>query len=145
MLPPPGRGTRRGGGQREGCFYIQPIDNRFKLVFELCLHIDELPLLKYLLQRLGIGRISVKEKTVSYIVSKKEDLLKIFSIFDSLNTSKNLNYQIFRQAFYLYYNRDSKGVSMELHQKVMDLKNQMNKKRIDFNPLKGHSINITHY
>lgn len=135
----------RGFVDAEGCFYIHPIDNHFKLVFEFCLHLDELPLLKYLLQRLGIGRIYVKKKTVNYIISKKEDLLKFFSFFDSLNTSKNLNYQNFKQAFYLYHNRGPKGVSTELREKVMGLKNEMNKKRINFNPLKGHSINITSY
>lgn len=41
----------RGLIDAEGCFYIQPIDNHFKFVFEFCLHIYELPLLKYLLQR----------------------------------------------------------------------------------------------
>lgn len=41
---------------------------------------------------------------------------KIFSILDkqSLNTSKNLNYIMLRQAYDLYFNRESIKVSMEL-------------------------------
>lgn len=135
----------RGFVDAEGCFLIQTVGNGFKLVFTLCLHKDEIPLLNYLAQRLGVGFISVREKSVSYTVSSKGDLLKIFSIFDkqSLNTSKNLNYIMLRQAYDLYFNRESIKVSMELRKKMMDLKNQMNKKRIDFNQTKGHSINIT--
>jgi len=111
------------------------------------LHKDEISLLKYIAQRLGIGNISVREKTVSYTVSSKNHLLKIFSIFDkrSLNTSKNLNYILFRQAYDLYFNRESFKVSTELRSKIIDLKNQMNKKRIEFNQPQDHFIHITRY
>jgi hypothetical protein len=111
------------------------------------LHKDETPLLKYIAQRLGVGNISVKGDTVNFTVISKVDLLKIFSIFDkrSLNTSKNLNYIIFRKAYDLYFNRESIKVSLELREKLIELKDQMNKKRIDFNQPKGHSINITPY
>ena len=131
----------------EGNFFIQIIENRFKLIFTLCLHKDETPLLKYVAQRLGVGNLSVGEKAVSYTISSKNDLLKIFSIFDKrpFNTSKNLNYIIFRQAYDLYFNRESIKVSTELQKIMIDLKNQMNKNRIDFNQPKGHSIHITHY
>ncbi len=137
----------RGFVDAEACFLIQTVGSRFKFVFTLCLHKDEIPLLKYLAQRLGVGNLSVREKSVSYTVSSKDELLKIFSIFDkrSLNTSKNLNYIMLRQAYDLYFNRESIKVSMELRKKMIDLKNQMNKKRIDFNQTKGHSINITRY
>lgn len=137
----------RGFVDAEGNFFIQIIENRFKLIFTLCLHKDETPLLKYVAQRLGVGNLSVGEKAVSYTISSKNDLLKIFSIFDKrpFNTSKNLNYIIFRQAYDLYFNRESIKVSTELQKIMIDLKNQMNKNRIDFNQPKGHSIHITHY
>jgi len=137
----------RGFVDAEGCFLIQVVQNRFKLVFVLCLHRDELPLLEYLAQRLGVGGISIREKTVSYTVSSKEDLARIFIILDKrpLNTSKNLNYAVLRQAYDLYFNRESVKVSMELHKKMTDLKNQMNKNRTDFNQPKDHSIHITRY
>ena len=110
------------------------------------MHKDEYPLLKYVAQRLGFGSLSVGEKSVNYTVSSKDDLLKIFSILDkrSLNTSKNLNYIVFRKAYDLYFNREFK-VSLELREKLIELKDQMNKNRIDFNQPKGHSIYITPY
>jgi hypothetical protein len=98
-------------------------------------------------KKLGVGRLSVKEKYVDYIVSTKEDLLQIFSIFDKryLNTSKILNYILFRKAYDLYFNRESIKVSLELRETLMKLKGQMNKNRKDFNPPKDHYINITPY
>jgi len=56
-----------------------------------------------------------------------------------------LNYIAFRQAYDLYFNRESIKVSSELHQEMTSLKNQMNKKRIDFNQPEGHFIKITSY
>ena len=137
----------RGFVDGEGSFFIQTVQNGFKLVFTLCLHKDETPLLKYIAQRLGVGYISVGKRAVSYTISSKNELLKIFSILDkqSLNTSKNLNYIIFRQAYDLYFNRKSVKVSEELRERMIDLKNQMNKNRIDFNQPKDHSVHISPY
>ena len=96
---------------------------------------------------MGVGNISIKNNTVNYTVSSKDALLKIFNVFDkrSLNTIKNLNYIMLRQGYDLYFNRKSLKVSKELREEILDLKNQMNKKRIDFNQPKGHFINITRY
>jgi hypothetical protein len=137
----------RGFVDAEGNFFIQIIDNRVRFIFSLCLHKDENPLLKYIAQRLGVGSLSVREKSVNYTVTNKDDLAKIFGIFDkrSFNTSKNLNYIVFRQAYDLYFNRESTKVSMELRKKIIDLKNQMNKNRTDLNQPEGHSIHITPY
>lgn len=90
----------RGFIDAEGCFAIQRIDNRFRLIFTLCLHIDETPLIKYIAQRLGVGTFSLRESSVNYTVSSKDALLVIFGILDKrpLNTCKNLNYMMFRQA-----------------------------------------------
>jgi hypothetical protein len=130
-----------------GTFFIQTVENRFKLVFTLCLHKDETPLLKYIAQRLGVGNLSVKDNSVSFTVSSRGALLHIFNIFDKrpLNTSKNLNYILFRKAYDLYFNRESIKVPVELRMEILNLKNQMNKKRTDFNQPEGHSINITRY
>jgi len=137
----------RGFVDAEGSFFIQILDNRFKFIFALCLHKDETSLIKYITQRLGVGNISIRDKSVNYTLSSKGDLLNIFSIFDirPLNTSKNLNYILFRQAYDLYFNRESLKVTMEQRKVIINLKDQMNKKRIDFNQPKGHSIDITHY
>lgn len=80
-------------------------------------------------------------------MSSKSDLLVIFAIIDkrSLNTSKNFNYVMFRKAYDLYFNRGVIKVSPELKETVKELKDKMNKNRIDFNQPEGHSINITPY
>lgn len=131
----------------EGCFFIQSQGNSFKFMFIISLHKDEYPLLEYVKQRLGVGGISVGKESASYTVTSKADLLKILTIMDkrSLNTSKNLNYIMFRKAYDLYFNRESIKVSIELREKLIGLKDQMNKKRIEFNQPKDHSINITPY
>lgn len=143
----------RGFVDAEGSFFIQILDNRFKFIFTLCLH-KERPFIKYITQRLGVGNISIRDKSVNYTLCSKSDLLKIFSIFyiRPLNTTKNFNYILFRQGYDLYFNRESLKVTMKLRKVIINLKDKMNKKRIDFNqpppPLlrKGaHSINITHY
>lgn len=135
----------RGFVDAEGCFFIQTLDNRFKFVFTINLHKDEYPLLKYLAEKLGVGNVYLREKYVNYTVSSKGDLLKIFAVLGELNTSKNLNYIMFKKAYDLYFNRESLKVSVELRERLIELKNQMNKNRIDFNQPKGHSINITPY
>lgn len=136
----------RGFVDSKGCFSLQPIDNRFKFIFTLCLHKDEAPLLEYIGQKLGIGQVFIKKDTVNYTVIRKVDLLKIFSILDKkpLNTSKHLNYIMFRQGYDLYFNRESNKVSKEIFEQLFNLKNQMNKKRIEFDRL-GDPINITAY
>ena len=68
----------------EGNFLIQSVENRFKLVFTLCLHIDEAPLLYYIAQRLGVGNISVRDKTVIFTVISKD----VKSTFYSMHTGK---------------------------------------------------------
>lgn len=77
----------RGFIDAEGNFLIQIVQNRFKLVFTLCLQKDETPLVKYIAERLGVGNISVgrrpRDKIVVYTISSK-DLLKIFSILNNL-------------------------------------------------------------
>ena len=51
-------------------------------------------MLKAICERLKIGNVNIGDRFASYSVTSKNDLLKIFSIFDKspLNTSKNLNY-----------------------------------------------------
>lgn len=137
----------RGFVDAEGSFSIQTIDNRFKLIFTLCLHIDETPLIKYITQRLGVGTFSLRESSVNYTVSSKDDLLAIFNILDKtpLNTSKNLNYILFRQAYDLYFYRESTNITPELFQEITTLKEKMNKNRVEVKQPIDHEIRITPY
>ena len=137
----------RGFTDAEGCFSIQNIDNRFKFIFSLCLHVTEVPLINKIFRRLGVGNIHIRSSTVNYTISNKEGLAKIFSILDkkSLNTTKYLNYITFRQAYDLYANRGSRFVEKELKGKILSLKDQMNKKRVNFDLPLSHSVNISRY
>jgi hypothetical protein len=137
----------RGFVDAEGNFFIQNLDNRIKLIFTLCLHIDETPLIKYIAERLGVGTFSLRESSVNYTISSKQDIPVIFGILDKtpLNTSKNLNYMMFRQAYDLYFNRKSTNITPELLQEILALKEKMNKNRVEFKQPIDHVIHITPY
>src|SRR5690606_18100296 len=131
-----------------GNFFIQNLDNRIKLIFTLCLHIDETPLIKYIAERLGVGTFCLRERSVNYTISSKQDLLVIFRILDKtpLNTSKNLNYMMFRQAYDLYFNRKSTNITPELLQEIkFSFTEKMNKNRVEFKQPIDHVIRITPY
>jgi len=123
------------------------VKNHFKFIFTFCLHIDETPLIKYIIQRLGVGAFSLRESSVNFTVSSKDALLVIFGVLDKrpLNTSKNLNYLAFRQAYDLYFYRESVNISSELSQEIVTLKDKMNKKRVEFKQSTDHKIHITPY
>ena len=79
---------------------------------------------KYIVERLGVGRVFEGDHFSSYVVSSQSELLKIFTIYapthacklrsqpgrradnNSLNTTKNLNYLLFKKGFNLYINRE---------------------------------------
>lgn len=50
---------------------------------------------------------------------------------------------LFRKAYSLYFNRETNKVSIELREKLLELKNQMNKNKVDLN--EECDIIITHY
>lgn len=59
--------------------------------------------------RLKVGYVNTGDHYTCYTVSSKQDLVKIFSIFDRfpLNTSNNLNYLLLKKGYELYFNRQS--------------------------------------
>lgn len=114
----------------EGSFGIFTQSKGFYLKFSIGLHIDDLPVLNFIKNKLGFGSIYSYKKNCYYNVTKKEDILKIISIFDvyTLNTSKNLDYLDFKKAFYLYNERTTSNFGT----KILDLKNNMNTQRTNF-------------
>lgn len=109
------------------------------------MHKDNTAMLEYIAWKLGVGYVNTGNHFSSYNLTKKNDLHKIFSIFDKypLNTSKNLNYLMFKKGYELYYNSED-----SMHNKISEifnLINQMNKKRVYFKQPEGHRINITPY
>jgi len=70
------------------------------------------------------------------------------TIFDKspLNTSKHLNYLVFKKAFHLYFNKDWLKVDFpKLRKEILTLKDSMNKKRICYKQPVDHCIKITPY
>lgn len=108
--------------------------------------------------RLKVGYVNIGDNFVSYSVTSKQDLVKIFSIFDRfpLNTSKNLNYIMLKKGYQLYFNSKTYGqISSEITKEILApfglkpkgqrLKDKMNKKRIYFKQPEGHRVIITSY
>lgn len=117
----------------EGSFGIFTLPSKcINLKFTIGFHIDDLPGLKLIKNKLGLGRIYTYKKSCYYIITKKENILKVISIFDvyTLNSSKNLDLLDFKKAFYLYFERTN--LTKELIDQILELKNNMNTKRTNF-------------
>lgn len=125
-----------------------PNINKFSFVFKISLHKDDYPALISIQTKLNIGSVSLNKDECKFVVTKKEDIYKLMSIFDKypLNTSKYFDYLDFQKAFILYYKRES-SVTQELKNQILILKNGMNTMRTEqqFNmlntPWLNHKIN----
>jgi hypothetical protein len=117
----------------EGNFIILSIPKCLVFKFSIGLHIDDLHVLNHIKDKLGFGIVYPYKHTCFYTVTKKEDILKIISIFDiyTLNSSKRLDYLDFKEAFNLYTNRTK--LSKELLNQILYIKNRMNTQRTNFN------------
>jgi hypothetical protein len=116
----------------EGLFIILALPEGFNFKFSIGLHIDDLPVLNYIKDKLGFGIVYSYKYNCSYNVTKKEDILKIITIFDNykLNSSKRLDYLDLKKAFYLYKNRTK--LSKELINQILVFKKNMNTQRTIF-------------
>jgi LAGLIDADG endonuclease len=139
-----------GFADAESSFSIVPkLDNkgtinRFTFMFIIGLHLDDFEALNCIQSNLGIGVVRIAKDECKYVVTKKEDVEKLISIFDTynLNTSKYLDYLDFKKAFNLYFNREG-DLTEELKKQVLELKDGMNIKRSNFNMPADHTIVIT--
>nr|YP_007507038.1 intronic ORF at intron 1 of rnl [Ceratocystis cacaofunesta]AFO38136.1 intronic ORF at intron 1 of rnl [Ceratocystis cacaofunesta] len=118
--------------------------NRFTFMFAIGLHLDDLDALNYIQSQLNIGVVRVLKDECKYVITKKEDIEKLMSIFDrfNLNTTKHLDYLDFKKAFNLYFSREN-GLTEELKKQILYLKDSMNKKRTNFDMPIDHNIIIT--
>lgn len=123
----------------EGNFSINIVWNKDKtsikisFIFKIALHIDDIKSLYIIQERLGIGNITINKNMCIFTVSNKEGIIKLINIFDTyiLNTSKYLDYQNFKEAFILNSNKNLSDVIVK--NKILALKDNMNKKRTNFN------------
>ena len=107
--------------------------------FRIDLHVDDKGVLDFIRNKLEVGSVTVKSDgaVAKFIVTNKEGIYKLISIFDNynLNTTKYLDYLDFCEAFYLYHRRDnnlsSEGKDL-LTGQVVEIKNRMNRQRTEF-------------
>ena len=80
-----------------------------------------------------MGKIYSYTYKYIFVVTKIEDIKNLISIFSkyNLNTSKYFDFSDFNLAFTLYQKREK--LTDALISKLLELKNNMNTKRINFN------------
>lgn len=137
----------RGFTDAEGSFNISTVKNKFySFSFEIKLHIDDIKVLNFIQNTLGIGKVYKYKSspTCKFMVYKQSEVKKIIVIFSiySLNSSKSLNYLNWAEAFNIYI--EDKASSTELKFKRIEaLKAGMNTNRTVWN--RTRDINITPY
>lgn len=111
------------------------------------LHVDDMDALKHIKNKLNIGNhIVVYGNSCKFTVTHRKDIYKLIAIFDKylLNTTKYLDYLDFKQAFLIYQERDKTIKDKQiLIDKIIALKNEMNKSREKFSLPTSHQITIT--
>nr|YP_009945125.1 LAGLIDADG endonuclease [Monilinia laxa]QOE17489.1 LAGLIDADG endonuclease [Monilinia laxa]QYB19906.1 LAGLIDADG endonuclease [Monilinia laxa]QYB19991.1 LAGLIDADG endonuclease [Monilinia laxa]QYB20083.1 LAGLIDADG endonuclease [Monilinia laxa]QYB20234.1 LAGLIDADG endonuclease [Monilinia laxa] len=139
-----------GFSDAESMFSISPIINNkntkiegFSFKFKIGLHKDDLDALNYIKSKLDIGYVYAYKDTQTFIVSNKEGINKLIYIFDKypLNTSKYLDYICFKKAFILYDEKEK--LTEELISQILELKHEMNTKRLDFSMPINYQILIS--
>lgn len=130
-----------GLADAESSFFFRVRSNIVEFEFKIALHKDDLPVLLYIKETLGIGKIDISGKTAAFRVGRHDELLIIFEIFENfpLNSTKYLNYLDFKKAFELY--RTSNSL---LRLKVInELKIQHNTMRTEYSMPESHQLRIT--
>lgn len=124
----------------EGLFFIKLRKNynTCSFNFELHIHLDDLPVLKYIQKRLNIGKIRTLKKAAWFYVNKLNEIEYLISIFDEypLWTHKQLDYNSFKLGF---INRNNYSL-------IIDIKNNMNSKRTNYdNYILPHYLKLAPY
>jgi len=141
-----------GFSDGEGCFSIIPKKDKqgnlrsFEFVFVIGLHKDDLDVLTNLQSTLSLGRVTLHKTKCTFIVNKQEEIKKLILIFDNynLNTTKYLDFLVFKKAFNLYIERGG-SLTQQLIDQLFTLKNEINTSRVDFKMPSNHEININKY
>lgn len=130
----------------ESSFYIKSTGSRtFSFRFQICLHKDDLEMLKFIQKTLGMGRIFTSRSQSYYDVTKQEDLAKIIDIFDNfpLNTHKHFNFLDLKKAYELYVSSKEKTLGMALE--INTIRKGMNTQRSYFGITESRKFRITPY
>jgi len=149
-----------GFSDAESSFSIVPSLNKdkvtvssFYFMFKIALHKDDEDVLRYIHNKLGVGKVRLYRDECIFNVIDREEIKLLISIFDkyNLNTTKYLDYLDFKKAFNLYINIPSnergvrnKNLNAELVKNtVLELKNKMNTNRFNFDRPENSPIEIT--
>lgn len=139
-----------GFSDAESNFSVVPhkdgtIINKFTFRFIIRLHSDDEDSLIFIKNYLNIGYTFKNDDECGFIISNKQDLLKLIKIFDKyqLNTTKFIDFSDLKKAFFLYHEREGKLTDL-LIDKILSIKNSMNKNRVNFEISQSH-IKITKY
>ena len=93
---------------------------------------------------LYFGEVRLYNNYASFTVTRLKDIAQLINIFDKypLQGSKWLNYRDFVLAFELYTNSNQSSNALK---EIAELKNNMNRLRLDYTKPKDKIINITSY
>jgi hypothetical protein len=108
--------------------------SKFSFMFKIALHGDDANVLKLIKEKLGIGNIRSYKNEYIFNVTDKKGIEKLIQIFDkyNLNTTKYLDYLAFKKAFNIYNNKDKNQKIDTVKDAILELKESMNKKRVNF-------------
>ena len=132
-----------GLADAESSFYIKVKPKSVEFEFKIALHKDDLPVLLFIKEKLGIGKIDTSLNMASFRVGKLNELIFLLEIFEKfpLNSTKYLNYLDFKKGIKLYIKSKSSS-TIEI---IYNLKSRMNTKRTDFTLPESHQLRITPY
>lgn len=127
----------------EGSFYIA-ISKICSFRFQINLHKDDLNVLYYIQRSLGFGEVRFYSNYASFTVTRLKDVAQLINILKKypLQGSKWLNYRDFVLAFELYTNSNNSTKPLK---EIAELKNNMNRLRLDYTMPNDKVINITSY
>lgn len=108
----------------DGSFTLSKSNNKWQLNFKISQNKYNLRILNYIKTNLGVGNINTNKLNMSsYKITKLEHIGKyIIPIFDKypLLTSKQLNYERFKKAYYIMINNNL--TSLEKNRKLNEIK-----------------------
>lgn len=82
----------------EGTFYVGvSLNKKVSFKCQIGLHIDDRPVLEFIIYRLGFGKIYLQKNSATLVINKHYDIAKIIDIFTKypLKSTKWLNFYDF--------------------------------------------------
>nr|ABI15908.1 putative LAGLIDADG endonuclease/maturase [Ophiostoma ips] len=137
----------------EGCFHIKSKtmsngNKRYYFEFVIKLHIDNVLLVKFIHETLGIGRIAIRSNSNSctFEVGSEKDLRILIDLLDKcpLIGAKVLDFLSFKKAFFFYFDRPGL-VTDEIIDAIEKIRNNHNTRRTDFKLPLDFKSSITDY